>query len=291
MAAPEPWLDRLKMPQPSYQPAFYGPAEEEIYGRVIDILQGADVPFLLAGAFALNVHTGIWRSTKDLDFFVAPEDLEPAYRALEAQGYRIEVVDRVWLSKAWRDGVFVDFIHANANGLFPVSRDWFQHAKEHLVFGRKVLVASAEDVILSKMFVASRERFDGADILHFIYALKGRLDWKRMLAKAGEHAGLLLGYLHHFQYAYPVHANYIPEAVFREAERLALEGRAGAMFRGRLLDPTQFTVDVDTFGLEDGRAVARDAAAHGPDHHTAPDGQRKGPRPHRRGAKPGEAAA
>ena len=31
-----------------------------------------DLPFLVAGAFATNHHTGFWRNTKDLDIFCEP---------------------------------------------------------------------------------------------------------------------------------------------------------------------------------------------------------------------------
>jgi hypothetical protein len=264
MADYEPWLDRLELPWPTYEGAHYEPEPTSVYVAVMDVLHAERVPYLLAGAFALNVHTGVWRSTKDLDFFLRPSDLDAAFTALEGGGFRVEVVDPVWLSKGWREHIFVDIIHCNANGLMPVDDTWFEHAAATTFFNREVLVAPAEEVILSKMFVASRERYDGADVLHLLYAAEGRLDWDRLLAKAAEHAGLLLGYFHHFQYAYPAFAHYVPAEVIAAAERQAAEARLSDAFRGRLIDPIQFSVDVDCFRLPDERARVRAAAGRRP---------------------------
>src|SRR5262245_2835272 len=100
MADSEPWLDRLELPWPTFEGAHYPPEECAMYAGVMDALAASGVPYLLAGAFALNAHTGVWRSTKDLDFFLRPQDLDAAYVALERAGHRIEVVDPVWLAKA-----------------------------------------------------------------------------------------------------------------------------------------------------------------------------------------------
>jgi len=43
-------------------------------------------------------------------------------------------------------------------------------------------VLAAEELIASKLFIARRERFDGADVAHVIYRTQGTLDWQRVLA-------------------------------------------------------------------------------------------------------------
>ena len=49
------------------------------------------------------------------------------------------------------------------------------------------LQASAEELVASKIFVAKRERFDGADIAHIIYGTYPRFDWElRRAAQAAE---------------------------------------------------------------------------------------------------------
>ncbi|MDQ3810883.1 MAG: hypothetical protein M3336_11385, partial [Chloroflexota bacterium] len=52
---------------------FWIPDEErEVYKRALRALNGAGVPYIVAGAYAIYEHTGIYRETKDLDLFVEP---------------------------------------------------------------------------------------------------------------------------------------------------------------------------------------------------------------------------
>src|SRR5262249_18395671 len=50
---------------------FWIPEEERgVYRRALQALNGASVPYVVAGAYAIYEHTGIYRQTKDLDVFV-----------------------------------------------------------------------------------------------------------------------------------------------------------------------------------------------------------------------------
>ena len=52
---------------------FWIPEEErEVYRRALQALNDAAVPYVVAGAYAIYEHTGIYRQTKDLDLFVEP---------------------------------------------------------------------------------------------------------------------------------------------------------------------------------------------------------------------------
>ena len=73
------------------------------------------MPYVVAGAFALQKHTGIWRDTKDLDLFLPAEVAAEALRHLEEEGFEIEISDPVWLAKAHRDGFYVDLITGMSN--------------------------------------------------------------------------------------------------------------------------------------------------------------------------------
>ena len=42
----------------------------ELYKRALRALNAAGVPYVVAGAYAIYEHTGIYRETKDLDLFV-----------------------------------------------------------------------------------------------------------------------------------------------------------------------------------------------------------------------------
>src|SRR5579862_746197 len=56
--------------------------EWAIYSKAIDAVRAAEVPFMLGGGFALAAYTGRWRDTKDIDFYIRPEDREAAVQAL-----------------------------------------------------------------------------------------------------------------------------------------------------------------------------------------------------------------
>ena len=233
-----------------------GPAFEpgcaRVYGRAMDALDAEGVPFMLGGALAFNAYTGIWRDTKDLDCFLRPEDWPRALAALERAGFQPEVVYESWLAKGWVDDVFVDLIWRNANGLFPVTDAWLRHATEKELLGRRVKVLPLEELLLSKMMVGGRYRFDGADILHLLYAAGHRIDWDRLAEGAGEHVGLLLAYLHMYRWGYPEWADRVPLDVLERYQKLAAqrESTFGPM-RALLLDIQSFQVDVQGWGMPD----------------------------------------
>ncbi len=243
----------------------FGPEESGIYAEALDALERAGVRYMLGGALALNVYTGIWRDTKDLDVFVPEKDVGRCLAALEEAGFETSIEDPHWLAKASKGELFLDIIHANDNGLGVVREDWFENAKETEVLGRRVSVVPAEEMLLSKMFVAGRDRYDLSDVLHLVFATRGELDWERMLGKAGEHWELLLAYLHLYRYVYPSHARYVPEEVLeRLFERVEREpAPKGFRFRGTMLDEVSFAVDVREWGLPDERVATRRARRPG----------------------------
>src|SRR5512133_2424920 len=109
-------------------------------------------------------------------------------------------------------------------------------------------------MIASKLFVTRRERFDGADIAHIIFALRGKLDWDRILQLAGDHWELVLWNLILFKYVYPAYADYVPQDLWRELiGRLANNVQspdAPPRFRGTLVDDAMFAIDVEEWGLD-----------------------------------------
>src|SRR5688500_1976260 len=71
------------------------------YREALDILEQANVPVLVGGAFAQEYFTAISRDTKDLDLFLMERDLERALTALDCGGFRTEVAFSHWLGKAY----------------------------------------------------------------------------------------------------------------------------------------------------------------------------------------------
>ncbi len=256
----------MSKPSVYIQEPNFGPEQGEVYGEALDTLNRADIRYMLGGAVALNAYTGIWRETKDLDLFVPEKTVTPLLEVLEAGGFETEITDPCWLAKAWKGDFFADIVHANQNGALPVKESWFPNAKETTVLERQVLVIPAEEMFLSKMFVAARDQWDMSDILHLIFVMRGNLDWGRILSGIGEHWELLLAYLHLYRYVYPSHVHYLPNQVLEllldryEEEATPPES---LRFRGTMLDDASFRVDVEEWGLPDERAATREARCPG----------------------------
>lgn len=240
-----PPLTRLATPD-------FEPRAAEAYRAAIDAIDRAGVPYLVGGALALNAYSGVWRDTRDLDVFIRPHDAGRALDALAAEGFDTQTIYESWLGKAWRSDVYVDLIWRNANGLFPVRTEWSRRAARLQAFGRDMPVLPLEELVVSKMMVMGRYRFDGADILHILAAARRPIDWDHLERIAGEHVGLLLAQLHIFRWAYPGLRDKVPDAVIDRYSMLAREAPSSfGPFRGRLIDIQSFEVDVRGWGLPD----------------------------------------
>jgi hypothetical protein len=228
------------------------------YQEVVDILDKERVPFLLGGAFALRHYTGVVRDTKDLDLFLKKADQERCMKTLERYGYQIEMTAPHWLTKAYKDDLFVDFIFGLANGVGYVDDEWFTRAPEGTVIERKMKIVPAEEVLWSKAFIMERDRFDGADINHILRAVGPKLDWKRILQLFGPHWRILLSHLIAYEFVYPTERHQIPREVFDELlERLRTEDHQNTnqtqLCQGTLLSRTQYEKDLVDDKFHDAR--------------------------------------
>jgi uncharacterized nucleotidyltransferase DUF6036 len=246
--------EAAKLPVSSSLPPQFSPEQEELYRNVLTIMNDCRVPYVVSGAFALHEHTGIWRDTKDLDLFLRADDMPQALRCLENGGYDLEVRDPIWLAKAWRADYFVDLITGMSNAVIRVDQTWIDRAQPSEVLGVPTRILSAEEFIASKIFVTRRERFDGADVAHVIYATRDHLDWGRLFSLLGDHWEMLLWSLIFFRYVYPRHANEVPREVWHELirrfEHDLTDPKLDAPFRGSLIDENMFAIDVKEWGLE-----------------------------------------
>jgi hypothetical protein len=218
--------------------------KRSVYVEALRALTAAEVPFLVGGAYALFDYLGRWRATKDMDLFVAPGAVEAALGTLARAGFQCEVTDAAWLAKAHKRGVLIDVIFCSYNGLFEVDQRWFKNARAARLFGLPVRVVGPEELIVSKAFVAARDRFDGADISWLIRARGASLDWARIEELMGEHWQVLLWQLVHFLYVFPAERQVIPLGLMaRLLRRLGGElqrGRGAARCRGPMLDPVLY---------------------------------------------------
>jgi len=231
------------------------PAEQEhLFREILGLLGEKNVPYVVAGAFALQQHTGIHRDTKDLDLFLTAENAIVALHHLNEEGFRCETCDPVWLFKAHRDGFFVDLITGMSNAALIVEDSWIERAKPATIHGIQTRVLAAEELLTSKLFVTRRERFDGADIAHILYRTRGKLDWQRVLDLAGENWEMLFWALVLFRFSYPAQTQFVPAEVWRELihrfEDAVSTPHPDAKFRGSLIDDKMFAIDVNEWGLD-----------------------------------------
>jgi hypothetical protein len=238
----------------SLEPAWAAEARE-CYREVLQIVRETNIPCAIGGAFAIQVHTGIWRWTKDLDLFMVSSAVPQALDALGNRGFETHVEDPVWLAKAHRGEYFVDLITGMGNGCLMVEASWIERSLRGSILGLECNVLRAEELIASKLFVTRRERFDGADIVHLIRVCGRNLQWDRLLELSEEHWELLYWSLVLFAYVYPAHTGIVPEKIWsgltqRFSERVRQPSR-GAPFRGSLIDPNMFAIDVDEWGERD----------------------------------------
>jgi hypothetical protein len=221
----------------------------EFYREAMDFLARANVPFLVGGAFAFVHQAGIDKSTKDLDIFVRPSDVQRLLQASADAGYEADLFYSHWLAKIRAPAGFVDVIFSSGNGVAVVDDQWFEHASEREVLGVKVLVAPPEESLWSKAFVMERERFDGADVAHIILAHGEGLDWRRLIGRFGDHWRVLLAHLILYGFIYPSERSRVPPAVIEElTQRLATETQSldakDPVCYGTLLSWSQYLGDV-----------------------------------------------
>jgi hypothetical protein len=234
------------------------PATRESYRRALTVLRQAGLPFLVGGAYAFGCYTGITRDTKDFDVFAMPRDVQPILKALRDAGYQTELTDTVWLAKAFRGEDLVDVIFSSGNGIATVDEEWFQHATEGELLGTPIHLIPVEEMIWSKGYVMTRERYDGADVAHLLRARADPLDWERLLRRYGAHWRVLFSHLMLFGFAYPGERARIPAWVMDElTSRLQQELHTpppdDQLCQGTLLSSTQYQADIERWGYRDAR--------------------------------------
>src|SRR5947199_9096146 len=128
----------------------------QFYRDAMRIMADAGVPFLLGGAYAFSVYTGIERHTKDIDLFVRKRDLDAALNAFRQKGYAAERTFPHWLAKARCGGDCIDLIFGAGNGLCQVDDSWFERGHDDEVLGLPVKLVAPEEIIWMKGYIMER---------------------------------------------------------------------------------------------------------------------------------------
>jgi hypothetical protein len=240
-------------------------AERQVYRRALEALNAASVPYVVAGAYAIYEHTGIYRKTKDLDLFFEPRTVVEAARALRTAGFVTRLEDPHWLAKATSGDHFVDVIFGMGNGIALIDEGWIRHSRPGILAANPVRIAPPEELIWHRLFISERHRHDMADVLHLILCLGDTLDWGRLVARVGQNWPLLLAQLLLFSYVYPGYRSNVPSWVYEqliERARTELDRDVEDLdfTRGPLISRFSFTIDVREWGFVDPRTeLVRDA--------------------------------
>ena len=134
----------------------------EALKKAAGALRDAEVPFALGGGLAVWARGGA-KTEHDVDFFVKPEDAERAQQALVAAGLEPETPPEGWLLKAWDGNVLVDLIYEPRGG--PITDAWFERSDELDVYAVTMLVASLDDVLMTKLLALNEQNLDYSSVL------------------------------------------------------------------------------------------------------------------------------
>ena len=243
------------------RPTPRGGSPSQFHRKSVVALHAADIPFLIGGAYVVEVYAGVSRSTKDFDLYVRPKHVKAALRALARAGYETELTFPYWLAKAKYGEDIVDLIFRAGNGLCEVDDSWFERARDDELLGVPVKLCAPEEMIWMKAYIMERERFDGANIAHILRCFAAEIDWPHMVSRFGPDWRVLLSHLILFGYVYPGERTRIPVAIMADLiTRLRSEARTAGPERlcsGTLLSRQQYLVDVQEWGFRDARLEQR----------------------------------
>lgn len=154
--------------------------DEELAGllatmkRAAAALRAAGVEFMLGGGLAIWARGGP-PSYHDVDFFVREADAGRALEALVGAGMKPELPPEEWLVKAYDGDVLVDLIFRPSGG--PVLEEHFARASALEVHAQTMLVASIDDVLVTKLLALTEQEPDFRPVLAVARALREQIDW------------------------------------------------------------------------------------------------------------------
>ena len=229
---------------------------DRFYAECLEVAKLSEAPFVIGGYYAVYIHTGIRRTTKDVDIFCKPGDFPRILNKFTALGYNTHVEDERWLAKVKRDNDLVDIIFGSSNAVAPVTDLWLERSVPARLFGMDVRVLGVTELIWSKVFIQNRDRYDGADVAHLILKKHEEIDWKLLLSYMDQYWEVLLTHILNFRFIYPSERELIPrwlldELLARLQRQIELPTSRIKVCRGRLFSELDYTVDIVHWGFAD----------------------------------------
>lgn len=227
---------------------------ELFYKNALQILSESRIPFMVGGTYSIKKYTGISRPTKDLDIFCKAGDYPKIVSIFQGKGFKTTVHDSRWIAKVMKDNHYVDLIYGTPSGMWQIDDSWFTKAHTTVLFGVRTKIIPPEEMILCRIYVQSRDRYDGADINHIILKQGDKLNWKKILNFMESHWELLFSQIMNFRFVYPSERGIIPkwlmkELISRVESQLNLPIPKDKTSRGPLISHDQYQVDVNKWGF------------------------------------------
>jgi Uncharacterised nucleotidyltransferase len=151
--------------------------------RVSSVLKRLDIPFALAGGFAVYARGGT-ASDHDVDFLLRESDVDDVLSALSEVGFRTERPPEDWLAKVYDGDVMVDLIYRPVER--PVTDETLKDSGIIRVQAMALPVLSATTLMVHKMLTFSQHRCDFAEALPIARSLREQIDWGRVSKETAE---------------------------------------------------------------------------------------------------------
>ena len=148
--------------------------------RAAAALREAEIDFLLGGGLAIWARGGP-PTDHDVDLYVREDDALRALDALVDAGFREDRPPEEWLYKAWDGENLVDLIFRPAGG--SIEDVHFERATLMEVNAQRLLVASIDDVLVTKLLAITEQEPDYRSILEVARSLREQVDWNDVEAR------------------------------------------------------------------------------------------------------------
>ncbi len=151
--------------------------------RASAAMRESGIDFMLGGGLSIWARGGP-PTDHDVDFLLRRKDADRALEALVDLGMRGEKPPERWLYKAWDGENLVDLIFRPAGG--AITDEHFARATELEVSAQRLLVASIDDVLITKLLAITEQEPDFRPVLEIARAVREQVDWERVAARTSE---------------------------------------------------------------------------------------------------------
>jgi hypothetical protein len=145
--------------------------------RVVAALKHIEVPFVLAGGFAVYARGGA-ASDHDVDFLIREQDVDRTLAGLAEAGLRTARPPEDWLVKVYDGDVLIDLIFRPVDR--PVTDETLADGDVLRVLAITVPVLSATTLMVHKLLTFSPHHCEFAEALPIARSLREQIDWDRV---------------------------------------------------------------------------------------------------------------